>query len=292
LKIRIKDKLSPAEIVAVAYILITAAYILCFYRKVDYAPLCLASRFVFLAMIVFLSWLAQKSDHAAVDFVRYLFPLSLITVWYPETSYLNGRIFPVFDEYFAAADNFLFGCQPSLEFSRLWHSPFVSELMSFGYFSFYLSIAFTVIYFYFDKGHPQKAAFLILFSFCIYYLIFILLPVVGPQYYFPCDRYPQGFGFYKMLTAIQFYGEKPTGAFPSSHIGISMIILFIFYKRNKLVFRVIFPIFILLALSTVYIKAHYVVDVIGGALSAPILYYFGNKTFDLLKGREGMSDNQ
>ncbi|MCL2597406.1 MAG: phosphatase PAP2 family protein [Paludibacter sp.] len=282
MKIKYKQILTPTEIIIVCYILLTAIYVLVFFRHIESAPQRLAYRGIFLLITALLAWLTIKSNNKVVKYIRYIFPVLLIVFWYPETSYLNDCIFNNLDRYFADADQFLFGCQPSLLFSKVFDQRFFSELMAFGYFSFYLTIAFTVIYFYvkFDRRIYEKISFIVLFSFFAYYLIFILLPVEGPQFYFPCNKIPEGFLFYKMLAIVQFYGEKRTGAFPSSHIGISLIFLFIFFKYNRRIFLILLPIFVILALSTVYIKAHYIIDVIAGFVTAPLFYYLAYKVFD------------
>ena len=71
----------------------------------------------------------------------------------------------------------------------------------------------------------------------------------------------------------QSSGERPTAAFPSSHIGISLIIVMLAYRINRRIFAVMLPVFLLLCCATVYIKAHYLVDAIAGLLSGTMLYY-------------------
>ena len=276
--------LTPTEIIVICYILLTSLYVLFFFNHINSALERLAFRGIFLIITGLLVWWATKSNNNIIKIIRYLFPVSLIVFWYPETSYLNDCIFVNLDKYFADADQFLFGCQPSLAFSKVFDQRFFSELMAFGYFSFYLTITFTVIYFYlkFDKRISEKISFIILFSFFVHYLIFIVLPVEGPQFYFTCDKVPKGFIFYKIMTIIQYYGEKRTGAFPSSHISVSLIMLFVFFKYNRRIFYILFVIFIVLALATVYIKAHYIVDVIAGFVIAPLLYWLACKLFDKL----------
>lgn len=284
MKIKHKNILTPTEIIVVCYILLTAVYVLVFFNHIDSAPQRLIFRGVFLLITAVMALWAVKSDNKVLKYIRYVFPVTLIAFWYPETSYLNDCIFNNLDKYFADVDQFLFGCQPSLLFSKVFDQRFFSELMAFGYFSFYLTITFTAIYFYvkYDKRISEKVSFIILFSFFSYYLLFIILPVEGPQFYFPCNKVPEGFLFYKMLSIVQYYGEKRTGAFPSSHIGISLVILFVFFKYNRRIFLILLPIFIVLALSTVYIKAHYIIDVIAGFFTAPFFYYFAGKIFDKL----------
>jgi len=125
----------------------------------------------------------------------------------------------------------------------------------------------------------------VLCAFYLYYIIYIILPVSGPQFYFlgNLNNVPAGHYFSDLIHFIQFCGEKPTGAFPSSHVGISMVVLLLTYKKARRIFWRILPLFVVLVFSTVYIKAHYLVDVIGGLISAVIFYYFSNWLYDTLR---------
>ena len=115
----------------------------------------------------------------------------------------------------------------------------------------------------------------------IYYLIFIFFPVAGPQFYFGYENFAvvsDGF-FSKIVKLIQFYGEKPTGAFPSSHVGIALTILwFCIVNKPKWSAIIILPVY-LLVLSTVYIAAHYVIDVIAAVIVTPFTYWSSNKLY-------------
>lgn len=135
-------------------------------------------------------------------------------------------------------------------------------------------------------------------SFFIYYLIYILVPVAGPQFYFPAigmdnvmaQHFPaigdyfnhndillpgpgfdHGF-FYNLVEASQEVGERPTAAFPSSHVGISTIIMIMAYRVNKKLCCFLAPFYVLLCCATVYIQAHYLIDVIAGWVSAVCIY--------------------
>ena len=146
----------------------------------------------------------------------------------------------------------------------------------------------------------DKAATIILASFFIYYFIFVILPVTGPQYYylavgesriaegiFPdlgnyflthsermtSPGYADGL-FYGLVENAHNAGERPTAAFPSSHIGITTILmLFAWYSRSRRLFWSILPFAVLMFFATVYIKAHYAIDAIAGIVSGVILYY-------------------
>lgn len=126
----------------------------------------------------------------------------------------------------------------------------------------------------------------------------MFVPVAGPQFYFPVigeeaaaagfypelgnyfDQHPditiaqEGKGglFTELVGMAQSAGERPTAAFPSSHIGVSAILMILAYKAKKLLFAVLFPVFLLLCCATVYIKAHYLVDALAG-LATGVLFY-------------------
>ena len=67
-------------------------------------------------------------------------------------------------------------------------------------------------------------------------------------------------------------GERPTAAFPSSHVGISTIVMIMAYRVNKKLCYFLASFYVLLCCATVYIQAHYLVDVIAGWISAVCIY--------------------
>ena len=176
-------------------------------------------------------------------FTRILLQLLLLGIWYPETFEFN-RHFPNLDHLFATHEQSLCGCQPALLFSQAIAHPVFSELMHLGYSSYFPLIAIVTL-FYFFKRYEQflRAEFIILGAFYIYYVIFIFLPVTGPQYYYLAAGFDQiaqgvfpdmgnyfathmekattpgwseGF-FYSLVEGMHDAGERPTAAFPLIH---------------------------------------------------------------------------
>jgi len=70
----------------------------------------------------------------------------------------------------------------------------------------------------------------------------------------------------------QASGERPTAAFPSSHVGISTILLILLWQNRLWLFALAIPFYVLLCCATVYIQAHYLIDVFGGFVTAVIFY--------------------
>lgn len=201
---------------------------------------------------------------------------ALLTLLYNETAYLSTLVFPPIDSWLIQADQAIFGFQPSLKFSQKLDHCFFNELFFFGYFSYYLMPVFILFFLYrYKKEKLEAFGFLLIGSFLIYYILFIFFPAVGPQFYYAYPvNYIEACGFFgKSIQWIQKVGESPTGAFPSSHAGVSIImLLWVFFNYHKLA-QYFLPIVLILIFSTVYIKAHYAVDAIAGIITAPIIYY-------------------
>ena len=271
-------KIFPVEGLTLLYAAVTALYMLVWPEATDgqVLPGLLCFR---LAVVAAILLLALVPVTRVMAFVRQVLPVGLILYWYPETYYISSPVFPNLDDFFIAMDERWFGCAPYLEFSRIMPWYWFNELMNFAYLSFYVIVGWTVLYFYFkDTATGAKAAFVVLFSFFSYYILFILMPVMGPQFYLPSpeNSTPYTYPFRAIVLFLQEVGENPTGAFPSSHVGVTIIsLMFLFFHKQRKYTYYLLPIVILLMASTVYIKAHYLVDVFAGLLTAPLFYWLG-----------------
>lgn len=266
--------LKPIDWLLISYSLLTGVFVLLFYNEIQSAFLHLVPRILFIAGILLLPYIDKYAHKPLVAFLRIAYPLVFISFFYSETDAFNNVFFANLDRYFARLDSILFGFQPSLMFYNKCPYAWFSEIMNFGYFSYYfLIIIFPIVVFLKERDYFEKTVFLITCSFLLYYLIFTFLPVTGPQYFFnpPHNQIADSGIFRSLVKLVEFIGERPTAAFPSSHVGIVFILLILAWPKYKGVFYTYLLIFVLLALSTVYIKAHYAVDVIGGIVSAPIL---------------------
>jgi membrane-associated phospholipid phosphatase len=247
-------------------------------------------RVAILVIISIFAITAAKWNKSRVfDICRLYFPVVLLGYLYKETDYMNNLIFKTdLDPLFANLEEFIFGMQPSVEFSSVMSSEIFAELMYFGYFAYYLMILFIPVYLYFKTGRQEseQLIFIMINSFLIYYLVFILLPVGGPQFYFkdPSHNLPGGYVFGTAIRFIQEVGEAPTAAFPSSHASIYLMLTYVIYKFARKLLFIAISIGFLLLLSTVYIRAHYVVDVLFAMLYTPSLFIFSKKLHTRLSG--------
>ena len=234
-------------------------------------------RIILILFIFFLGYLDRIQSHknSIFQLVRYFYPLAILIFIYHETGFLNRIFFNFLDPFFANLDEKLWHMQPSLVFSEVMPQRWFGEIMAMGYFSFYFLIFGIMFYAYMIDGQTGiRIISLIIISFLYYYLIFIFLPVAGPQYYFASAMppgTPSGL-FPKLVYIAQEIGETTTGAFPSSHVGISVIVLYLSFRYAKKIFPILLIFCLFLWPATVYVKAHYLVDVIGGFLTAPLIF--------------------
>ena len=252
-------------------------------------------------VITFALWAVYRMIPCRITkMVRIIAQMALLAWWYPDTYEIN-RMFPNLDHIFAGWEQDLFGCQPALLFAKAMPWAVVSELMSMGYFMYYPMIALVSFYYFFCRYYEaERAAFVMLASFFIYYLFYIYVPVVGPTFYFdavgvseitkgifpalgdyfnthtnclPTPGYTDGI-FYQLVEDAKNAGERPTAAFPSSHVGVSTIcMLLVWHAGNRKMLYVMLPFYIFLCLATVYIQAHYLIDAIAGLISAVVIYF-------------------
>ena len=217
---------------------------------------------------------------AIFNLFRNIYPVLFAGYFYTETVHYNKLFFDNLDPLFIQLDEWLFGFQPSIEFYEYFSSSFVTELMYFGYFSFYFIILGFVFIMYFKrKSLFIESTYKVAFSLLFFYFLFAIFPSAGPQFYFEVSERAvptNGYVFQKIMHAIQDGAEQPTGAFPSSHVGVTIVILLLARKTLPLFYKICLPITILLMLSTVYIKAHYAVDAIAGFLIAPFILYLSD----------------
>ncbi|MCD8318255.1 MAG: phosphatase PAP2 family protein [Paraprevotella sp.] len=284
----------PIEWLAFTYSSTTVLLMLVFWPGMDHPWEMLAERIYILCGTVFMWGIYKLWPRRLTTFARITLQMALLSYWYPDTYEFN-RTLPNMDHFFAHCDAVIFKCQPSLEFSRLCPWPWFSEALNMGYFSYYILIAAVMIFFFLCRNSRyEKAAFVVMCSFFIHYLIYISLPVAGPQYYFqavsteairngifprlgyyccfhrdmqPAPGYADAL-FYKLVCHAQDLGERPTAAFPSSHIGITLILLYLVYPQSRRFFLVLLPFALLLMMATVYIQAHYLVDALAGVLTS------------------------
>ncbi len=296
----VKKGLLAVEWIAMGYLLLTLLMMAVLWDKLVSPEQMIKGRITFV-LVTLAAWGVYWLKPCRLTmFLRIAVQMVFLSWWYPDTYELN-RMLPNLDHMFAGCEQAVFGCQPALLFAQKVPWGWFSELMCMGYISYFPMMTILLIYYFFYRYNEfLKAAFVLLGAFFIFYVIFIFLPVTGPQFYylavgpekiaagvFPnlgdwflthsermaVPGWTDGF-FYHILEMAHNAGERPTAAFPSSHVGITTVVMLLVHHAHcrKLVLGML-PFYILMCLSTVYILAHYAIDALTGLFTGVVLYF-------------------
>ncbi len=289
------------EWIIIAYALVTLLVVLFGMTKIQHPDAMIWGRLRFVFITLGMWTVFRLVPCRVTRLLRVVAQLVMLGWWYTDTYHLNC-LFPNLDHHFARAEQALFGFQPALTFCEDWPQIWMSELMDMAYASYFPIIATVVFYYFFCRYKDfERAAFIIFASFFAFYLIYDFLPVTGPMYYYkavgidqiargvfpdvgdyfrthldmlPSPGYKDGI-FYRLVAAAHDSGERPTAAFPSSHVGISVVCMLLAWRSgNRKLFFILLPFASLICLATVYIRAHYAIDVFGGLLTGAAFYAF------------------
>lgn len=276
--------LSPLDMATIFYVVISALYMFIGVSKLQDMSSHIFIRIVILIWIYLLAFLTTKYSNHIISFFKNLYPLIFIGYFYTETSYLKNIFFESnLDSQVANLECYVWGCQPSLVFSKNLPQEWFAEVMYICYFSYYLITSVVCIAIYFkNRAESYESVFIVIFSFYLYYIIFALIPVAGPQYFYGHSDIEPPYLFGKIMHYILLNAEEPTGAFPSSHVGIALILSYVAFNHQKLIFYISLPFVIGICFATVYLKAHYLVDVIGAIISVPIFIFISTYVYKKL----------
>lgn len=256
-----------------------------------------------------IQWHARGQPGRVLDFLRHFYPVLLYTAFFRETGAVNRICFMAYlDPMVIRWEQALFGCQPSVLFMDYLPYRWVSEMFYAAYFSYYVMITGVGIAL-FVRNRSQFFHYLSVVSFVFYvcYLIYDLIPVIGPRVFFrevhgyelppeierlaATDAYPEvvrGGPFFQLMAWIYRVFESPGAALPSSHVAVALCTVYFSFRYLPRIRHLHFGVALLLCLATVYCRYHYVVDVLAGMLTAALLIPLGNWLyfkFDAARGR-------
>lgn len=216
--------------------------------------------------IVTLAAGAQRSP--VIRFLHDWYPLAMFIFSFEEVARFSLSLVPHWqDQRLIAFEDWLFGLSPNLWFSR-FHSPWLSELMDLGYFSYYpmFPVAGGLLYKRQDKRLFRDLMLCSVLMYFQSFAIYLGLPAEGPRHALPALLLPpHGWLFSWLVRAIQHNAGVHGNAFPSSHVGLALLcVVFAWRAGNKRIAPVFALCLVGICAGSVYDAYHYFVDVAGG----------------------------
>lgn len=176
-------------------------------------------------------------------------------------------------------DQALFGLQPSV-----WAERFISrgrtELMSFLYMNFFWIAPSTSLVLLGQRRWREFRTITLAVMTCFYlgYLLYVLFPAAPPRlvlvfdYKRSLEGYPRRFSSLE-ARAFELLPVDSRAAFPSLHAAVSLLALVGAWRYERRLFWPLLPFVLGLWVSTIYLRHHYLVDLLAGWLLAPLALF-------------------
>lgn len=224
------------------------------------------------------------STHPWLLFARPLIAAAVIFTLYQTLGELGMRAMPYrADATLNHIDTLLFaGHNPAFLLQR-FQNPRSVEFFAFFYALFIPYINLSIILSAIGRPPFERDQFITgwIFTYAISYLGYLFLPATGPGAFLGSAfsvQLPPGPLYHLIQVAIANSGGM-LGAFPSLHVGSSLYLCLFDLRTNRLRGLTYLPIVLLIYGATIFLRFHYVIDLITGTLIAVTCLQLGPRTF-------------
>ncbi len=268
--------------------------------------------FLVISLIVYMAvkWegSGNPQDFFAKRFMRewYLVPLILLT--FKEIYFFIELLnLPDYDWILIKLDYLLFGVHPTYVLGKI-ANPVLTEILQIAYSTFYF-LPIILGYDFYRRGDIKTYRYVmgtVVYGFYLSYIGYLLVPAIGPRFtlhdFLKLDDELPGLFLTKALRLMINTGESiPPGvpnpadyaqrdAFPSGHTQITLVIMYLSVVLNSKTKYFLVPTGILLIFSTVYLRYHYVIDLIAGFLFAVFTVATSPYLFNQCETKIGLRD--
>ena len=294
---------NPTDIVVVTFYVILTAITLTFSFRIEKWILLLILYFLIILFVFLISKKGVKSEKKLWENVHFYYVVPLIFITFKVIYVLISSIHSSdYDQLLIKMDRFLFGGDPTVFLFQFSH-PVLTELLQIAYGTFFFLPIILGVEFHLKKEYTkfQFIVFSVVLGFFLSYLGYFIFPAVGPR--FTLHEFEMtnielpGLLLTNFLRDVVNAGESiPKGipnpidfvqrdVFPSGHTQMTLIVMYLAVKlksRYKWFFLIDGS---LLIIATVYLRYHYVVDLIGGLIFMTITMILGKWLFNFWQKR-------
>jgi membrane-associated phospholipid phosphatase len=289
----------PADLLSLSFIAFLSALTVFFISSLPAWGKLLTSYFLLAGAITLLAWYRERAATVKAGFYLHtvLTVIIILTIFNSLGALIAGIWSRTFDDVLIKIDYTLFGVHPTVWMERLIH-PLLTALFQFAYISYYfIPVSLGVVLIAKSKHDEfEDALFGIVLCFYLSYVGYLLVPAVGPRFTLShlqtTDLHASPL-IKTIQETLNGFERNKTDAFPSGHTAVALMTLYYAWKKKeKLLAAVILPLVLGLIFSTVYLRYHYVIDVIAGIALTVATIYSAPKLHNLLLRASGRSDGQ
>ena len=277
-----KRTLSAPDLVILGYQSIVAILILASWSRHDKPALYLSFNLALMGTTVGFAILEKRRPGRWTTFLHAWWPVVVVPLSFKEVAWVAHGVQSyddlAWDYRLQGLDERFFG--DTRGFFRSIASAPVADLLTIGYWSYFplAIIVGAALYRPPDLRKFREATTVLLVGWFLSYLGYYAIPALGPH------RVVDGIrstaldgvlwaGFMHDLL-IKVEGRIPD-AFPSGHALVAMLVLVLTWSLHRRLFWRLLPFAIALILATMYLRYHYVVDVLASMAILPVCVIFG-----------------
>ncbi|MGB9697634.1 MAG: phosphatase PAP2 family protein [Ignavibacteria bacterium] len=229
------------------------------------------------------------SENTLVRVLRYWYPLIMVLFTFKEIYFIMVILEPLLhDNVLIQIDRKIFGCNPT-EVLWLIATPMLTELLQIVYILFYIMPVIFGLELYLKARYNEYRLYMfaVMLGFFLSFIGYLLVPAIGPRFtlhnFQNLNSELPGIFITNLLRDIINFGESiynnapdpaaiaQRDAFPSGHTIIILIITYLSFRYRTKSFFFYLPYSILMIFSTVYLRYHYVIDLIAGGVVAGVV---------------------
>jgi membrane-associated phospholipid phosphatase len=242
-----------------------------------------------LAGIAIIALAAHHPGNRVAQLIHYWYPLPYVSYCYKEMGTLIpslGR--PAADDALAHIDFAFWGANPTVWLER-FNSPLLAEALEIVYAGFVPTVLLVALLLWIKKRFREFRyyAFLIALGFLLSYTGYFLVPARGPRFVLRHLQTYELHGlwlFHWLSTTLDHIESAQWDCFPSGHTEMTILAWWGSRAVSSTLFRVMFAYTVGVIFATVYLRYHYTVDVLAGAILAGFLILTAPRVYSALGG--------
>ena len=256
----------------IAYFIFTTALIVGWYAAIPGALWLLVWHVIAMGLLVF----EVRRPNPTARIFHYWYPLFYVSACYKEMAIL---IPPVrhsdADQWLANLDFHVWGVHPSVWLERIL-SPGLTEYLQIVYTLFVPAVLLVAVILWKKQRYSefQYYAFLIAAGYLVSYVGYLLVPARGPRFLLQhLQHVPlQGLWlFHGMQNTLDRLESAHYDCFPSGHTELTILAWWSSRMIGNRLFWVYFAYTLSIIFATVYLRYHYTVDLLAGAIVAAVV---------------------
>lgn len=300
--------LKGTDLVVVSFFIYLTILNIIFHNRIPEWSNLIFINFLVIGFVFTIAWLDKKYNKKIIRIIHYWYLAPIILLTFKELYFMVKPIRGKdYDFLFIEIDRWMFGVDPTVWLYQFSH-PILTEFLQIVYATFYFLPIILAIALWIQKrmNAAEYVLYSVVFGFYLSYIGYFLLPAIGPRFtlhHFELNNIElPGLWLTDFLRESVNTGESiPSGTpnpadvvqrdvFPSGHTMMTLIVMYLSVKLKSNTKYFLLPTGTLLIFSTVYLRYHYVIDLIGGAVFMVFSLWSGFHIYNWWRRKRGLEE--